>query len=303
MMERFQVGDIVQHADGDLGKVLDTHGDTRVRVQWERDGDLWGYCGNVTLVSRPKAEAEPRPFQVGDRVRWTRGQSEEPIFGTVELSPYASWTDAIGVRWDCNNALAPYAADAFTLVTPAPPVTLQGDAAVLPTPTTEPPKYECEGPTAADVERMEAEARRRMPGNELGFPRMPEPTPMLAAPCECGTMVTADTVHYHPRNDGSWCCKGCHDAELARRSPSEQPFDAFMATRASRVEQGPEPRVGDLVRAHVVNRPEPSAIEGVVVAGEPIAYLKTPHIFVRDREGEFVCKLAGAVVLVKREVR
>jgi hypothetical protein len=391
-MERLQVGDLVRHADGDLGKVLDVHGDTRVRVQWERDGDLWSYTSNVTLVSRPEVEPqehgvdmatvraslppgwtakavaafydynpgfrlfapdgrsadaddacpwaddspggtrnavrhdaemlslpdpyapqEPRPFVVGDRVRGQSGRSAvvlEVVPGRVSDGVVAE------IRVDYEDGRNPDWRNAacFELITPASPIILEGDAAVLPVPETEPPDpradWVCERCGEDDLDNgvelcgwceaedaVEAERKanpQRMPNfdgqlNELGFPRMPS-QPFLE--------------HVRQMADASFAAMAITPAQAGVRPI---PLDCFLRDReavrvwsekldAKHEAERAGPCIGDLVTAWYQEESKvPTRLTGVVVE------MDDRFISLRRLGRYDVCLREGAEVVTRKE--
>jgi hypothetical protein len=255
-MERLQVGDLVRHADGDLGKVLDVHGDTRVRVQWERDGDLWSYTSNVTLVSRPEVEPqEPRPFQVGDWVKTPAGY--EGVVTMLQEGEYG-----VEVRLSGGARVLGYRAKDLALVAP---ITLEGDAAVLPAMPPEPPEpYERDGATRT---------------NPAGFPTMPEAHEALMTGRRGGKTETAAMV------DGALAG---HRGECQRYGKrGSYPCPAC---------ESDGPRLGDLVTAwYQEEGREPARLTGVLVEMED-------RFITLRRSGRCnVCIRAGANVVTRKE--
>lgn len=342
-MERLQVGDLVRHADGDLGKVLDVHGDTRVRVQWERDGDLWSYTSNVTRVSRPEVEPQepedwltkevataPPGWRVDVLKRRGPGDVIVSVFGPDGAKRQQWWVDrdsaerrtendVSGTHGGCTvQAAIRAAAECLCLPDPyapqEPPITIEGDAAVLPAPETEPPDpradWVCERCGEDDLDNgvelcgwceaedaVEAERKanpQRMPDfdalNELGFPRMPESVVAIDE---------SDDFHIIHQAVG-----GALVQEQLRRSV---PLDCYLRDReavrvwsekldAKREAAEAGPRLGDLVTAWCQEESkEPARLTGVVVE------MEDRFISLRRLGRYDVCIRAGAEVVTRKE--
>jgi hypothetical protein len=263
-----------------------------------------------TLVSRPEVEPqEPRPFQVGDRVRGRNG-----LTGTIvshDVGKGMVWWQADSYQAGDHTWAGP---DYFTLITPAPPIILEGDAAVLPVPETEPPDpradWVCERCGEDDLDNgvelcgwceaedaVEAERKanpQRMPNfdgqlNELGFPRMPS-QPFLE--------------HVRQMADASFAAMAITPAQAGVRPI---PLDCFLRDReavrvwsekldAKHEAERAGPCIGDLVTAWYQEESKvPTRLTGVVVE------MDDRFISLRRLGRYDVCLREGAEVVTRKE--
>jgi hypothetical protein len=279
---------------------------------------------------------EPRPFVVGDRVRL--GVCRESL-GHEDIQGVIVKKRGVGlpfdVRWD-NGANGDgrywYAAAELTLATPAPPITLEGDAAVLPVPETEPPLFPreylgcmdcgcaresgcvlctdcCTCSGVADNERCPTCGFGPLPAlprpydeggtNPAGFPTMPEAPGMSDA-----MAFVAEPENQSALTMSSSPVGGALVQEQLRRTV---PLDCYLRDReAVRVwgekldakheaaEAGP--RLGDLVTAwYQEEGKEPARLTGVLVEMED-------RFITLRRSGRCnVCIRAGANVVTRKE--
>jgi hypothetical protein len=320
METTFQAKDRVRSACGLMGTVVCVEGNGA--VWWQADsypeGDhTWAGPDYFTLVSRPEVKPqEPRPFMVGDRVRWNEDGSEF-IVKRVDTTSWEGETLLWSVEWYLRASVC-------TLITPAPPITLEGDAAVLPVPETEPPDsradWVCERCGEDDLDNgaelcgwceaedaVEAERKanpQRMPDfdgqlNELGFPTMPEVT----------GLSDAMTLIAEPENQSALAVStapvgGALVQEQLRRPI---PLDCYLRDReavrvwsekldAKHEAERAGPCIGDLVTAwYQEDSKVPTRLTGVVVE------MDDRFISLRRLGRYDVCLREGAEVVTRKE--
>jgi hypothetical protein len=279
----------------------------------------------------PYAPQEPRPFVVGDRVRGQSGRSAvvlEVVPGRVSDGVVAE------IRVDYEDGRNPDWRNAacFELITPASPIILEGDAAVLPVPETEPPLFPreylgcmdcgcaresgcvlctdcCTCSGVADNERCPTCGFGPLPAlprpydeggtNPAGFPTMPEAPGMSDA-----MAFVAEPENQSALTMSSSPVGGALVQEQLRRTV---PLDCYLRDReAVRVwgekldakheaaEAGP--RLGDLMTAwYQEEGKEPARLTGVLVEMED-------RFITLRRSGRCnVCIRAGANVVTRKE--
>jgi hypothetical protein len=286
-----------------------------------------------TLVSRPEVEPQEPEWVTRERQRlpqgWTLTATGRPLLGSTE--PLYTLRAPCGRAPDMGAHLASadmghdgvvrwvkQAADDLGLPDPyapqEPPITLEGDAAVLPVPETEPPDsradWVCERCGEDDLDNgaelcgwceaedaVEAERKanpQRMPDfdgqlNELGFPRMPS-QPFLE--------------HVRQMADASFAAMAITPAQAGVRPI---PLDCFLRDReavrvwsekldAKHEAERAGPCIGDLVTAWYQEESKvPTRLTGVVVE------MDDRFISLRRLGRYDVCLREGAEVVTRKE--